>query len=125
MTFVEEGIEGSSESIIVEFVGGDIPEQIGGVLVSPIGDVNQGIGLGQPSPDEQFRNIAVREFELRIGRGMLIDNVGDVELFEQREDQGQGPEIAGGIVDMRCDKRGHRRFSKSKARNREGEEAKS
>lgn len=74
MPLVEEGVEGSAQTVVVELVGRDVPQQFRPGFLGPLGDVDQGGGLGEPGRHQQAENIAVRKFELGVGRQMTIDD---------------------------------------------------
>src|SRR5258708_1055201 len=93
MAMVEKGGEGSGEAIIVELVGGEVPEDVGAGLVSPGWEIDQGGRVAQACGQQQTENLAVGEFELGIGRQMAVDDAGDVELIEQGLDQRQRAQI--------------------------------
>lgn len=45
VTLGEEGVEGASEAVVVEGVGGDVPEEVGCGIGGPGRDVDEGGGL--------------------------------------------------------------------------------
>jgi hypothetical protein len=49
----EEGIEGAAEAVVVEALGGDVPEEVGAGGLGPGGDVNQGGGLAEAGGQEE------------------------------------------------------------------------
>ena len=63
------------------------------MFVGPVGDADQGLGMTQAGGRQKRQDLAVRELQLGIGWEMLVEDVGEVELFEQRGDQGQGSEV--------------------------------
>jgi len=93
MALLEEGIQGTAEAVVVELLGGDSPEDIGALLVSPVGDTDQGLGMTQACGHQEREYLAMRELQLRIGWEMQVDEVSKVELLEQGGDQRQGPEV--------------------------------
>jgi hypothetical protein len=108
MAFSEEGVQGAAQAIIVELLGWDIPEDIGGVFVGPLGYVNQGVGLTETGGEQQTEDLAMRKLQPWIRDEMLIDNGGDAEFLKQGGYQCQGPEVQGGIVGMGSEKgKGH------------------
>ena len=76
--------EGATETVIVEFVGRDVPKDISTGFFGPGGDVDEGRGTGQPSGQQQTEDLAMGELKLRVGRQMAIDAARDVEAFQQR-----------------------------------------
>jgi hypothetical protein len=48
MALGEESVECSSEAVIVERIGWDVPEEVGAGAVGPGGNVDEGSGLAQP-----------------------------------------------------------------------------
>ena len=77
VTLVEEGVEGAADAVVVELVGGDVPEELGAGFVRPLGDVDQCGGLGDPGRQEKAEHLAVRILQLGVGRQMAIDDVGE------------------------------------------------
>ena len=49
MAFGEEAVQGTGQAIIVEFFGRNVPEDVGSMIVSPIGYVHQGVGFTETS----------------------------------------------------------------------------
>ena len=47
MALAEEGVQRAAEAVIVEFVRGDVEQEIGSGFLGPGGDVDQGRGLAQ------------------------------------------------------------------------------
>ena len=45
MTLFEEGVEGATQAIVVEFIGGEVPEDVGSGLLRPARQIDQGSGL--------------------------------------------------------------------------------
>src|ERR1700677_4031961 len=90
----EKGVESAAEAIIVELVGGDAPEVLGAGFLGPLSDVNQRQRLRQSRSQEQTQYLAMREFELWIGRQMAIDDGRQLHLLQERRDDGQRSKIA-------------------------------
>ena len=63
VALVEEGVEGASEAVVVEFVGRDVPEDIGAGFFGPGGDVDEGRGTGQPSGQQKTEDSTMGELE--------------------------------------------------------------
>jgi hypothetical protein len=80
MTLFEKGVEGTTQAIVVEFIGGEVPEDVGSGLVGPGRDIDQGGGLAQPRRHQQTENLAVGEIELGIWGQMAVDDAGNIEL---------------------------------------------
>src|SRR6266550_480358 len=93
MALLEKGIQGTAQTIIVELVGGEVPEDVGAGLVGPGREIDQGGRLAQARGQQQTENLTVGEFELGIGGQMAVDDAGDVELVKQRLDQRQRAQI--------------------------------
>src|SRR5260370_26689450 len=70
VTLVEEGIQGTPQAIVVEAVGGDVPEEGGTSVFGPGGGVDQGGGLAQPGGEQETQDTPGGEGELRVGRQM-------------------------------------------------------
>jgi hypothetical protein len=66
MALGKEGVEGSSEAVVVEEVSGDVPEVVGSGARGPVGDVDEGGGLAESRREEEAEDTAVREGELRV-----------------------------------------------------------
>jgi hypothetical protein len=64
----EEGVEGSSQAVIVEAVGGDIPEEVGSGISGPGRYVNEGSRLTESGGEQEAEDLAVGESELRVRR---------------------------------------------------------
>src|SRR5581483_11464870 len=47
MALAEEGVEGSSQAVVVETVGGDVPEEVGSGIGGPGGDVDESGGSAE------------------------------------------------------------------------------
>ena len=82
-----------TQAIVVEFIGGEVPEDVGAGLLGPGRDIDQSGGLTQSRRHQQAEDLAVGEFELGIWGQMAVDDVGDVKLVEQRLDQRQRTQI--------------------------------
>jgi len=95
----EEGVEGTAEAVVVETLGGDVPEEVGGGGLGPGGDVDQGGRLAEACREEEAEDAAVGELQLRVGWQVAVDDVGDAEALEERGDEGQGSEGAGLVGD--------------------------
>jgi hypothetical protein len=81
VTLVVEVIQGPAEAIVVEFVGRDVPEEIGTGALGPVSDIDEGDGLGQACGDEQAEDSAAGELSLRIGRKMAINYSVEIHLL--------------------------------------------
>ena len=92
MALVVKGIEGTAQAVVGEFVGGNVPDEFGARLLGPIGDVDQGHGVGQSCGDQQTEEGAVGILGLGIGRQVLIDDGSQVHAFQDGGDDGQGAE---------------------------------
>jgi hypothetical protein len=66
VTLAEEGVEGSAEAVIVEGVGGDVPEEVGTGIGGPGGDVDESGGLAESGGEQEAEDLAVRKSELRV-----------------------------------------------------------
>jgi hypothetical protein len=95
----EEGVQGSAEAVIIEAVGRDVPQEIGSGFLSPAGNVDERGGVTQARGQKEGEDAAVGESELRVGRQVSIDNVGDVEALQKWGDKGQMAEGPGFIGD--------------------------
>jgi hypothetical protein len=82
MAVLEQGVEGTAQAIVVEFVGGEIPEDVGAGPLRLGCEIDQGSGLVQPRGQQQAEDLAVGELQLRVRRQMAVDDAGDVELIE-------------------------------------------
>ena len=67
MALLEKSIQGTAQAIIVELVGGEVPEDVGARLVGSGREIDQGGRLAQARCQQQTKNLAVGEFELGIG----------------------------------------------------------
>jgi hypothetical protein len=101
MTLLEEGIQGASQAVVVELVGGHVPKDVGAGLLGPGGDVDQSAGLTKAGGEQQSQDLAVGEFALGVGGKMAVDDGGEVELFQQRVEQGQRAEVDGLVRESR------------------------
>ena len=88
----EEGVECSSEAVIVEAVGGDIPEEVRPGAFRPRGDVDEGCGLAEPGGEQEAEDASVGKSQLGVWRQVVVNDGSDVETFEERCNQGQGAE---------------------------------
>ena len=86
----EEGVECPAQAVIVEAVGGDVPEEVSPGALGPGGDVDEGGGLAQPGGEQEAEDASVGESQLRIGWQVAVDEGGNVEPLEERCDEGQG-----------------------------------
>jgi hypothetical protein len=84
MAFSEKGVQGAAQAIIVELLGRDVPEDIGGVLMSPMGNVDQGVGFTKAGGKQQAEDFAMSKLQPGIRDEMLIHDGGDAELLKQR-----------------------------------------
>src|SRR5580704_11411455 len=78
VTLAEEGVECSSQTIIVEAVGGDVPEQVGAGALGPGGDVNESSGLAEPGGEQEAEDSSVGEGQLGVRWQVTVDNGCDV-----------------------------------------------
>jgi hypothetical protein len=78
----KEGVEGASEPVIVEAVGGDVPKVFGPSALGPGGDVDESGGLAESGCEQKAEDAPVRESALWIGRQMSIDDGRYVEALE-------------------------------------------
>ena len=83
MAVFEKGVERTAQAIVVEFVGGEVPEDVGAGPLRPGRKIDQGGRLAQPGGQQQAEDLAVGELPLGVGRQMAVDDAGDVELIEQ------------------------------------------
>ena len=97
---LEEGVESSSEAVIVEFVWGNVPEILHAVFLGPRGDVDESRRARQACGQENGKDGAVRE--LGFGGDRAIHDGGDVELVEQ------GPQHRKGAASDDADLSDHR-----------------
>jgi hypothetical protein len=77
VALAEESVEAAAEAVVVEFLGGDVPEDVGPGLRSPSGDVDQGRRPRQPGRQQQAEDLAVGELLLGIGGQVLLDDGGN------------------------------------------------
>src|ERR1700730_2138950 len=89
----EEGVEGAAEAIVVELVNGDVPEDVGTGAVRPVRDLAEGGWTGKPGGQQQAEDLTVAIFQLGIGRQMAVDDLGNLQAFQQGDQQGQGSQI--------------------------------
>src|ERR1039457_5177836 len=80
---VEEGVEGSAQTVVVELVGRDIPQQFRPGFLGPLSDVDQGGGLGEPRRQQQAESVPVQKFRLGVGRKMTLEDEGGSEPIQQ------------------------------------------
>ena len=92
ITLIVKGVEGTAEAIVGEFVGGNVPDDFGPCLLGPIGDIDQGHGVGQACGDQQTEEGPVGILGLGVGRQVLIDDGSQVHAFQDGGDDGQGAE---------------------------------
>ena len=64
MALVVKGVEGTPAEAVVgaSFVGRNVPDEFGARLLGPIGDVDQGDGVGQSCGDQQTEEGAVQAY---------------------------------------------------------------
>ena len=62
----EESIESSPESVIVEAVGGNVPEEVGAGAFGPGGDVDKSGGLAKPGGEEKTEDTSVGVSQLGV-----------------------------------------------------------
>jgi len=82
MALGEEGIECSSEAIIVEAECGDVPEEVSPGALGPVGYVDECGGLAEPGGEQEAEDATVREGQLGVWRQVAIDDGCNVELLE-------------------------------------------
>ena len=92
VALAEEGVECPPQAVIVEAVGGDVPEEVGPGTIGPRGDVDEGGGLAESGGEQETEDAAVGEGQLRIRWQVAVDDGGDVEALQQRSDEGQRAE---------------------------------
>jgi len=98
MAVFEEGVEGTGEPIVVEFLGRNVAEIFNAVFASPFGDVYQSGRMMKSGKQQDVDDGAVGELGLRIGRDMAIDDAGQVELLEQGHENGKRTEVNDGLL---------------------------
>ena len=94
MALREEGIECFTESIVVEFLSGDVPQEFGARFFSPLGDVDKPERAKHPGGDEDREDSSIIEFGLAIGGEMLVDDLGDIHALKERSDDGECADVA-------------------------------
>ena len=97
VALLEESIEGTRESIVVEFVGGNVAEIFDAVLGGPLGNVHQGGGMMEPGQQQDAEDGAMGKLGLRIGGEMSIDDVDQVEFFDQGDENAKRADIDDGL----------------------------
>ena len=86
MALVEERIERSSQSIIVDLLDRHVPDDVGRGVSRPLADVGQRTRRTDSRSEEKTEHGAMIELSLRISRQMLINHLSDFHLFDQRHD---------------------------------------
>ena len=71
------------------------------MLVRPVGDVDEGGGVVEPSRQEDTKDGAVGILGLGIGGEMAIDDVGNIEFLEQGHEDAQRGKIDDGLFARR------------------------
>ena len=94
MALVKEGVERTSQPIVVDLVHRHIPQYVRGAVCRPLGNVAQGCRLTQPRCQQQGQHLAVSKISPWIGRQMLIDDLCYFHPFQQRMDNCQRAEVA-------------------------------
>src|ERR1700676_4537981 len=79
----EQGVECAAEAVIVETVGGDVPQKVSPGAFGPGGDVDEGGGLTESGGEEEAEDASVGESQLRIGRQVAVDDGCKVEALEE------------------------------------------
>ena len=79
--WVKKASSARPEAVIVEAVGGDVPEEVGPGAFGPRGDVDEGGGLAEPGGEQEAEDAAVGEGQLGIRRQVAVDDGGDVEAL--------------------------------------------
>src|ERR1022692_1547131 len=102
MPLVEEGVEGSAQTVVVELVGRDVPQQFRPGFLGPLSDVDQGGGLGEPGRQQQAENVAVRKFQLGVGRQMTIDDASEIEPIQEWRQHGERSDVENGGSNRRA-----------------------
>src|SRR5436309_8535762 len=67
VALAEESIEGTTQAVIVEAGGGDVPEEVGPGVRGPRGDVDESRRLAEAGGQEQAENAAMGEGQSRVG----------------------------------------------------------
>src|SRR5262249_25185517 len=88
----KEGVKGSAQAVVVQALGGDVPEEIGPSVLGPGGEFDEGGGLEERGGEQEAQDGAVGEGELGIGGQMAVDDRGEVEPLEEWCNEGQGAE---------------------------------
>jgi hypothetical protein len=68
VALAEEGVEGSSQAVVVEGVGGDVPEKVGSGISGPGRYVNEGSRLAESGGEQEAEDLTVGEGQLRVRR---------------------------------------------------------
>ena len=92
MALGEKGIQGSSQSIIVERVSGDVPEEVCSGAFGPGRDVDEGGGLTEAGSEQEAEDAPVGKSQLWSGGQVAVDDGSHVEALEEWCDEGQGAE---------------------------------
>jgi hypothetical protein len=90
MADVEEGVQGASETVIVELGSGDAAEEFVAGLVGPPLDVDQSSGAAESSGNQGGEDLSVGEVTLRVVGEESVEDVLEAELLEQGKDEGKG-----------------------------------
>ena len=77
MALIEEGVQRTSESIIIEFFRRDIPKDVGAGVFGPPGNITQRDRAVQPGGHKQAQGCAVVVLGLWIGGDVLVDDASD------------------------------------------------
>ena len=87
-------------------------------MESRAANVDQGGGLGEPGRQQQAENVAVRKFELGVGRQMTIDDASEMEPIQQWRQHGERSDVENGGSNRRANpgESGHK-SSLSESRN--------
>ena len=86
VTLFEEGIERTSEAIVIPLFEGYVEDDMGESVLCPLGNVGERDGLMGASGDEDAENCSVRKVRLIIDGEMLVDDLLDAHAFEERHD---------------------------------------
>jgi hypothetical protein len=89
VALAEESVEGSAQTVVVEALGGDVPEEVGPRVRGPGGDVDQGRGLAEAGGEQEAEDAAVGERQLGVRGQVVVNEGGDVKTLEQRSNQSQ------------------------------------
>ena len=86
VTLFEEGIERTSEAIVIPLFEGHVKDDMCESVLCPLGNVGERDGLMGASGDEDAEKFSVRRVRLIIDGEMLVDDLLDAHAFEERHD---------------------------------------